>query len=408
MKKVRENQLHSLTSAALTKQPLTSQNGRALNVKGHEKIDYVTTNYLGWDFHPALQDKGNKYFQQWGSLSGWSRLEIDPTIYSDLENRIAKFIGCKEVILSHTITITNFSIIPSIAKDGYIFCDQKVHTVVYEACRLARDHGAHLDRFAHQNLSDLEEKLKNCPAQATKLICVDGVYSISSEYAPIAKLQALCEKYNAWLLVDDAHGFGVLGRQDGNSVYGSDGSGVVNYFGGNYDRTFYVASFGKSFCNHTAFVTIPNLYPESMRESCLQYIYSAPMSPFVIGAVDASLDLNESEGQLQRKILLERTKSLYEGMKKLGLEVSNHGNFPIIFWKIGSVEQLIKMSEKVFSSGVIAGLRAFPVVPETECGLRFGVTSLHTEEQITKTLNILQSCVLALNSQQANSKVNEI
>jgi 8-amino-7-oxononanoate synthase len=395
MKKIRENQLHSLTSAQLTKQPLTSQNGRALNIRGQQKIDYVTTNYLGWDFHQALQQKGNEYFQEWGSLSGWSRLEIDPVIYSNLEKRIADLIGCKEVILSHTITITNFSIIPSVAKDGYIFCDQKVHTVVYEACRLARDHGAKLDRFAHQNLNDLELKLSQCPFSATKLVCVDGVYSISSEYAPIKELQALCEKYNAWLLVDDAHGFGVLGRQDGKSVYGTDGSGVVNYFAGNYDRTFYVASFGKSFCNHTAFVTIPNLYPESLRESCLQYIYSAPMSPFVIGAVEASLDLNESEGALQRQLLFERTNTLYSGMRQLGLEVSNHANFPIIFWKIGSVEELIQMSEKVFSAGVIAGLRAFPVVPETECGLRFGVTSLHTEEQIAQTLNILEACLVS-------------
>ncbi len=393
-KKNRANQLHDLTKAALTKQPVSLQKGRILQVNGNDKIDYVTTNYLGWDFHPLLAEKGLAYFNQWGSLSGWSRLEVDPLIYSQLEKRIAKFIGCKEVILSHTITITNFSIIPAIAKDGLIFCDQKVHTVVWEACRLARDHGAKLERFKHQDMKDLEDKLSKCDRQQTKLICVDGVYSISSEYAPVLELQRLCEKYNAWLLIDDAHGFGVLGKNPTNGNYGIDGSGVVNYFGGDYLRTFYVSSFGKSFCNHTAFVTIPEQFPESLRESCLQYIYSAPMSPFVIGSVDATLDLNEKEGLNQRNTLHKSTKKLYEEMIRLDLNVSNHKFFPIIFWQIGTVEKLIEVSEKLFTLGVIAGLRAFPVVPENECGLRFGVTSLHTDEQIDKTLDILRQVIV--------------
>jgi 8-amino-7-oxononanoate synthase len=393
MKKVRSNQLFDLTAAGLTKQSLQSQDGRLLNVSGQQKIDYVTTNYLGWDFHPRLLEKGTEYHRQWGSLSGWSRLEVDPEIYQSLEHRIAQFLGCKEVVLSHTITITNFSIIPSITKHGTIFCDQKVHTVVWEACRLARDHGATLARFEHQNLADLEAKLQQCKQNGPKLICVDGVYSISSEYAPIPELQALCQKYGAWLLVDDAHGFGILGRNPRKNSYGNDGSGVCNYFHGDFKRTFYVASFGKSFCNHTAFVTMPDEYPESLRESCLQYIYSAPMSPFVIGAVDASLDLNVSEGNEQRQRLYQRTEQLFTGMRKLGLRVSNNKFFPIVFWEIGSLQDLTVVAKNLFSSGVLAGLRAYPVVPENECGLRFGITSLHTFEQIERTLELLEQAL---------------
>jgi 8-amino-7-oxononanoate synthase len=265
--------------------------------------------------------------------------------------------------------------------------------VVWEACRLARDHGATLARFEHQNLADLEAKLQQCKQNGPKLICVDGVYSISSEYAPIPELQALCQKYGAWLLVDDAHGFGILGRNPRKNSYGNDGSGVCNYFHGDFKRTFYVASFGKSFCNHTAFVTMPDEYPESLRESCLQYIYSAPMSPFVIGAVDASLDLNVSEGNEQRQRLYQRTEQLFTGMRKLGLRVSNNKFFPIVFWEIGSLQDLTVVAKNLFSSGVLAGLRAYPVVPENECGLRFGITSLHTFEQIERTLELLEQAL---------------
>lgn len=390
----KKNQLFALTAKNLGKQLVTSQTGRFLHRRDGSFIDYATTNYLGWDFQSKMFEQGVMRHKEWGTLSGWSRLEIDAAIYGTLERRLAEFTGAKEVILSHTITVTNFSIIPPIAKKGVIFCDQKVHTVVWEACRLARDHGANLLRFQHQDMADLERQLKENQHVSPKLICVDGVYSISGEYAPIQELQALCKKYDAWLYVDDAHGFGVLGEHPTPELpYGKGGAGVVKHLGGDMERTFYVTSMGKAFCTHTAFVAVPHQYPTSLREECMQYIYSAPLPPFVMGMVEAALDLNEAEGDQQRMKLFQLTERLVKGMKGLGLSVLNHANFPIVFWQVGALEDLITVADQLFAEGVVAGLRAFPVVPPTECGLRFGITALHTEQQIDDTLKAIAQVV---------------
>lgn len=391
MKKLFKNQLTELDSAGLAMVQATSLDGRYFKSNEKTIIDYCTTNYLGFDFNPHMHEKGTEYQKQWGSLTGWSRLEADPVIYSNLEKRIQNFLGSGEVILSHTITITNFSLIPAIAQKGVIFCDHKVHTVVYEACRLARDHGAELVRFQHQDLEDLEKRLIEFRDISPKIIAVDGVYSISTEFAPIPELLALCEKYDAWLYVDDAHGFGVLGSNPNeHSSYGHGGKGIIAHFNQSYDRVFYVTSFGKAYCTHTAFATVPKLYPDTLRDKCLQYIYSAPMSPYVIGMVDAALDLNEKIGHEERDKLQKITRHFVEGMRAMNLTVQNNSDFPVVFWEVGTLPQLIEVAKKMMEHGILAGLRAFPVVPEDECGFRFGLTSTHTTEQIEKTLSAIK------------------
>ncbi len=385
-----KNQLKILDDLGLFNLPVTSWQGREFISNGKKYVDYANTNYLGFDFDPHLTNKGVEYAQRWSSISGWSRMEVDPDIYFNLENRIAKFLNCQSVHLSHTITITGFSIIPNIVKKGIVFADAKVHNVVYEACRLAKDHGAQLVRFKHQDVNDLERLLQEYKDLTPKMIAVDGVYSISTELAPIRELQALCEKYDAWLYVDDAHGFGILGENPNDlNLYGTQGNGVVNYFNGNFDRTFYVSSFGKAFCTYTAFATVPSLYRESVRASSMQYLFSAPPNPYIIGTVDAVLDLNEQRGETERKKIREITAYFLKGLARMNLRFTNELLQPVVYLEIGTLPQLVKVAEFLWAGGVIAGMRAYPVVPENQCGLRFALSSLHTQEHIDRVLNLL-------------------
>ena len=395
-----KNQLYALIGKNLGKQQVIGQKGRKLITTDGSFIDFASTNYLGFDFHPKMQSAGLAMHEKWGALSGWSRLEIDADLYPRVEKSISQMLGCRDSILAHTITVTNFSVIPAIVKKGAIFCDQKLHTVVWEACRLARDHGASLEKFPHQDLVALETQLKNCRTTGPKLICVDGVYSISGAQAPIKELQTLCRQYGAWLLVDDAHGFGILGRasQGQTNPYGFGGTGVVNHHGGDYNRTFYVSSFGKSFCTHSAFITLPTEFEGSLREECTQYIYSAPMPPFVVGMVEEALRLNDSEGEVARERIFQLTKRFVDGLRTMNLKVQNHEYFPIVFWEVGSLEDLMATSEILFNKGVVAGLRAYPVVPHDACGLRFGITALHTFEQIDESLAKIEATIAQVRS----------
>lgn len=398
MKRLAVNQLGELCLLGLGEIPVDGIDGRHLLSRGRRIVDFCNTNYLGFDFEEKPHLYGCEFSKELGSLFGLSRLEANPSVYADIEREIARLVGGREVILSHTITITNFSVMAALAKKGTIYTDEKVHAVVYESARLARDHGAKIVRFGHQDISDLEEKLKSNAESGPKIICVDGVYSISSAKAPIGELLGLCEKYQAWLYVDDAHGFGMLGKNpSGIAPYGTDGSGILNYHGhslrkgSGMERAFYVSSFGKSFCTQAAFLSVPLEFTEPLREQCTQYIYSAPISPYVLGQVKGMLELNRDIGAERREKVFSLTKYFVEKLKSLGCEIYNEDFFPIVFWKVGTLEELSQVAKHMLKGGVLAGVRAYPVVPKDGCGLRFGITALHTQEQVDHALNLVES-----------------
>ncbi|MBI3556917.1 MAG: aminotransferase class I/II-fold pyridoxal phosphate-dependent enzyme [Deltaproteobacteria bacterium] len=385
-----KNQLKLLDESGLAGLKITEVNGRELVCEGSKVIDFCGTNYLGFDFQPELLQRGEQYGRRWGTMCGWSRLEADPAIYKDVEARICKLTGAPRALLSHTITITNFSVLPVIAQKGLILVDRKLHTVVWEACRLARDHGAGVEKFEHQDLNHLETLLKKHKNSHPRVIAVDGVYSISTELAPIRELQMLCKKYDAWLYVDDAHGFGVLGSDpSASNAHGKGGGGVVSHFNGNYDRTFYVSSFGKAFCTHSGFITLPGEFTDNLPAKALSHIYSAPVSPHTLGTVDAALDLNERIGDGERAKIRQLVQYFCDGVRRLGYEIENHRLHPVIFVPIGELSELIVAAKALLAGGVFTGLRAYPVVPENECGVRFAITSLHTKAHLDQALKVL-------------------
>lgn len=349
--------------------------------------DYATTGYLGLDLRSELHELGSAYSSKWGSICNWSRMELDPVIFGELEERIRNWLGCEEVVLGHTITISSFSVLPYIARDAIILADSLLHTVIWEACRLSRDHGSELQKFKHQDLDDLECKLKALPLDKRKIIAVDGVYSISTEVADVKRLQQLCEQYNAYLYIDDAHGIGVLGgNPTPENPYGVSGNGVVNYAGCDFNRTFYVSSFGKAFGSTVAFLCYPKEFHETLRANCLQYLFSAPVNPYTIGTAMAAMDLNEREGELLRARVRSNVTFFRELASELSLEYLNQSYHPVLYVKIGTIDELLIAAKGMLSKGSISGYRAFPLVKEQDCGMRFSLSALHSRKEITATL----------------------
>lgn len=397
-----KSQLIELSQDEIGKVPIQSWSGREFKTASRSFVDFASTNYLGFDFDPLMHKRGTEYVQKWGSIAGWSRLEVDPEIYRSLESRLCKFLGAENILLSHTITITNFSTIPVVAEKGIIFADSIVHTVVWEACRLARDHGAKLLKFQHQNLQNLEDLLKQNKDVHPKIIAVDGVYSISTEIAPVRELLELCRRYDAYLYIDDAHGFGVLGETPtAKNPLGLKGNGVVNFASADWDRIFYVSSFGKAFCTYTAFSTIPPEFKSDLSALSMQNIFSAPPLPYVLGTVEAALDLNEQRGDQARAKILSLTKRLVDGLRSLGCNVTNEIYQPVVFLEVGTVDQLRDFARLLWDAGFVAGVRAFPLVPADECGLRFATSALHDEKHIDSLLNAVENIRSKLNSKAA-------
>ena len=223
-----------------------------------------------------------------------------------------------------------------------------------------------------------------------KLIAVDGVYSVSTELAPIRELQALCEAYDAFLYVDDAHGFGILGRDpSAQNPYGTTGSGCITHAGGGYDRTFYVAGFAKSFCAATAFATIPDRFADRVRSFALSYLFSNPSTPHTLGMCDAALELNEQRGEAARARIRELVSYLVESLRSEGLRVHNNKLQPVVFLEVGPLDDLIAVGRALDAGGIISGYRAYPVVPEDQCGLRFALTAGHERRHLDRLLELL-------------------
>lgn len=369
--------------------------GKVQTINDQWLIDYATTGYLGLDRDIRMHNKGIELSSAWGTITNWSRMEVNPDIYDELENKISKWLKCKNVVIGHTITINSFSVMPYIAKDGYIICDDLVHSVVWEACRLARDHGSQILKFKHQDIDSLEEVLKKLPIEKRKIITVDGVYSISTEVAPIKKMLDLCAKYNAYLFIDDAHGLGVMGENPcAENPYGQKGNGIVNFSGENYDRVFYVSNFGKALGATVAFLCYPDEFKETLRANTLQYLFSAPPNPYSIGTALASLEINEEEGDQRRLDLYERVKFFTDSLIKNDISFSNQNFHPVVYIKIGRIDQMSKVARFLLDNGVIAGYRAYPVVAQDSCGMRFSITCDHTIDMLDETVNLMKEALL--------------
>lgn len=387
------NQLAVLDEVGLFHVPVAAIRGKeVVSTDGRIYIDFCQTSYLSFEFDPLLNERGCAWTRTWGAVPGWSRMEANAALYDAFEARLGRLLHARRVLTLPTITITNFSLIPGIAQKGLIVADKQVHTVVWEACRLARDHGATLRSFRHQDLADLERVLVDHADLHPKLIAVDGVYSISTELAPMAELQALCERHGAFLYVDDAHGFGILGQDPATeNPYGLTGNGCVAHGGGDYRRTFYVSGFAKAFCAATAFVTIPDEYHENVQAFAMSYLFSNPSTPHTLGMCDAALDLNESRGEVARAELRGLVRYFVEGLRAEGLRVANTLLQPVVFLEVGPLDDLIAVGQALAAGGVIPGYRAYPVVPAERCGLRFAITAGHTRAHLDRVLEILRA-----------------
>jgi 8-amino-7-oxononanoate synthase len=388
-------------------QEMTSNNLYAIDVEHyfHDRTfsscgkifsDFCSTNYLGIDYREELFTASADFLRQWGSLTQWARLEADCNIFMQLESTIADMLGYSKVLLSHTISNSCTSNIPTIVgRNALMICDTYLHPVVKTGCKLA-SLKSRVVKFDVNNLNHLEGILKENQYVERKFIFVDGVHSLGRYIAPITELQYLCKKYNSWLFVDDAHGFGILGENSSPSnPWGSGGGGVIKFSGGNSHRTFYTSSFGKAFCTHTAFMAIPDEYENNIAIDADHYIYSAPVSPSLVGMVHAALKINTQSGDEIRQDLHAKIRYFIEGLAKLNIAYYSVNNHPAIHVICGKIDNVYRWNSILFEHGVFAGIRVFPLTPKNESGFRFAITATNTYEQLDNALKALSLCCSA-------------
>src|ERR671912_284733 len=293
--------------------------GRRIRVGERWLIDFASCNYLGLDLDREVIEAIPAYLDQWGTHPSWSRMLGSPALYRQIETRLTELLGAGDTLLLPTLTHIHASVIPVLASDGTIFVDSRAHKTIWDGCVAARAHGATVVRYAHDDPAALERLLHRHP-KAPRLVCMDGINSMTGNPPDLPAFLALARANDALLYVDDAHGFGVVGERDREEIsqYGRRGNGVVRHLGQSYDHVVLTGGFSKAYSSLLAFVACPPELKRLLKVTAPPYLYSGPSPVASLASVLVGLQVNEARGDDLRAVLWSRTRRILDHLEKLG------------------------------------------------------------------------------------------
>ena len=276
-------------------------------------VDFASCNYLGFDLDPEIMGSIDEYVQAWGTHPSWSRLLGSPVLYEQIEADLSELLDAEDTLALPTITLIHMAIIPVLAGAGTIYLDGRAHKTVYDGCQIAKAHGAAIKRFQHNDAGHLEELLQQ-PSSTPRLICMDGVNSMTGNTPDVRDFARLAREHEALLYIDDAHGFGVVGERspDETSPYGMRGNGVVRHFGETYDDIVFVSGLSKSYSSLLAFVSCSGKLKDGLKVVAPPYLYSGPSPIASLATTLMGLKVNAERGDEIRADLYRKTKRVLD------------------------------------------------------------------------------------------------
>ena len=341
-----------------------SPQGARISVDGRDLLSFCSNDYLGLAAHPALIAAMQQGAARYGTGSGASHLVSGHSAaHQQLEQELAEFVGLPRALLFSTGYMANIGIVTALlGRDDEIFADKLNHASLNDAALLSR---AKLTRHPHLDLDVLERRLAASSARR-KLVVSDAVFSMDGDLAPLPQLLALCERFDAWLMLDDAHGFGVLGAH---------GRGVLEHFGVVSPRIIYMATLGKAAGVAGAFAAGDTLLIETLIQRARTYIYTTAMPPPLAAALSASLRLIGAENWRR-----ERLRELV-GVLRARLQPRHWrllpSDTPIQALVIGANDETVALSEALIARGIWVPAIRPPTVPKGQARLRISLSAAH-------------------------------
>ena len=378
--------------------------GRMIRIGDQWLADFASCNYLGFDLEREIIDSVHEYLDRWGTHPSWSRLLGSPVLYERIEERLSDLLGAEDALVLPTITLIHMSVIPVLAGGGTIFLERRAHKTIYDGCQLAAARGATVKKFAFEDVEDLERLLKQ-KNSAPRLICIDGVNSMTGNAADVEGFARLAREYDALLYVDDAHGFGVVGERtpDETSPYGMRGNGIVRHVGESYDQVVLVAGLSKSYSSLAAFLACPPELKRLLKTAAPPYLYSGPSPIASLATTLTGLAVNESRGDAIRADLWRKTRTILDCLNRLGAHTPNRSGFPIIEVPLARHEDIDAVGRFLFENGIYVTLAAYPLVPRNEVGFRIQVTAANTNAEIQQLVDVLGRLASRFDLQPARS-----
>ncbi len=340
-------------------------------VDGRRCLNLTSNNYLGFANHPELKRKAKEYIDKYGIGPAAVRtISGTMDIHNELERKLAQFKGAESTVLFQSGFKANLATIPSIVgREDVIFSDELNHASIIDGCRLSR---AKIVRYKHLDLNDLEEKLKEYKDfKGRKLIVTDGVFSMDGDIAPLPELVELANRYDAILMVDDAHGEGVLGR---------GGRGIVDHFNLHGKVDIEVGTLSKAFGIVGGFVSGSRLLTEYLKQKGRPFLFSSANTVADVAAAIAAVDIMTKSDELVRK-LWDNAKYFQSRMRELGYDLGKTQT-PITPVIVGDEKKAQELSRKLFERNIYVQAIVYPTVPLGTARLRVMLSAAHSKQDL--------------------------
>ncbi len=358
--------------------PISSgQNPLVQMADGSEVLMFGSNSYLGLSDDPRLKEAAIKAIEKYGSSCSGSRfLNGTLDIHEELEAKLARFVGKDEAVTYSTGFQVNLGVVSCLGfRGGFTFLDSLDHACIIDGSRLGF---TQVRKFAHNDMDSLEKKLRATPRSAYKFIVVDGIYSMEGDIAKLPRIVELCKKYNACVMVDDAHALGVIGE---------NGSGTASHFGLTAETDLIMGTFSKSFGSLGGFIAGDHTVINYLKHNSRSLIFSASMTPAAVAAASTALDIMINEPE-RRENLWKVTRHAQEAFKAAGFD-TGHTESPIIPLFVRDTFKAMTVVRMAYERGVFITPVIAPAVPENDVLIRFALMATHTIEQVDQAVGVL-------------------
>ena len=355
--------------------PIESEQSTVVTIGGKQVLMFGSNSYLGLANDPRLKEAAIEAVKKYGtSCSGSRFLNGTLDIHVELEEKLARLVGKEAAVCFSTGFQVNLGVVSALCgRNDYLLLDSLDHASIIEGSRLSF---SKVWKYNHNDNESLEAKLKLCNPDSVKLIVTDGIFSMEGDIAPLPEIVDLAEKYDADIMVDDAHGLGVLGCQ---------GRGTANYFGLTDKVTLIMGTFSKSFGSLGGFIAADEEIINYLKHNARSLIFSASMPPANVAAVSKAIDIMLAEP--------ERIEHLWDvsdyarmQFKSIGFDIG-HSETPIIPLFVRSSEKAFWLCNRLLEDGIFVTPVIAPAVPENDTLIRFALMATHSFEQVDEALD---------------------
>jgi 8-amino-7-oxononanoate synthase len=371
---------------------LTSEAGPVVEMEGRETIMLGSNNYLGLTGDARVKDAAREALETYGTGVTGSRLLNGTTpLHVELERELAEWMGVEKAIVYTTGYQANVGCIGTILEPGdTVIADSGDHASILDGCRLS---GAKLRPFRHNRMDKLEKMLLRAAEDGGGvLVVVDGVFSMEGDVCDLPRTVELCREHGARLMVDEAHGAGVLGAR---------GAGACELFGLEHEVDLRMGTFSKSLASCGGFIAGPADVIEYLRISSRSFVFSASAVPAAVGAALAALRVIRSDGPRLFETLLDNAEYLREGLRELGLKVVEPGTLPdgttattpVVPVMVGDDWQAVLLWKALFDAGVYTNVAIHPAVPPGGALLRTSLMATHERAHLDRALKVISRTI---------------